>query len=233
MIDVALAVLAGVLTIAAPCILPMLPILLDGSVGQTNRARPAFIALGFTLTFSAVALVFGIFSEEIGFSPDRLRDVAVLLLLVFGGLMVWPRPFDIVAFRLSGAIARVGPIGEHAGPGNAGGFVLGMTLGAVWTPCAGPVLGSILTLVATSRHLAWAAVLLVHYAIGAGIPMLVIAYGGQYFSTRIRQIARHSRHLQQGFGGVVLLTAVAIHYQYDTLVTVWLPGFYPNVSLGL
>ncbi|WP_368734835.1 cytochrome c biogenesis CcdA family protein, partial [Klebsiella pneumoniae] len=70
----------------------------------------------------------------------------------------------------------------------------------VWTPCAGPVLGSILTLVATSRNLGWAGTLLVAYAIGAAIPMLAIAYGGQAATTRVRSLARISPRLQQGFG---------------------------------
>ena len=88
--------------------------------------------------------------------------------------------------------------------------MLGTTLGLVWTPCAGPVLGSILTLVATSKDTAWASLLLVVYAIGAALPMLAIAYGGQAVTTRVRSIARISPRLQQGFGVVVIAFAVAV-----------------------
>jgi len=77
-----------------------------------------------------------------------------------------------------------------------------MTLGAVWTSCAGPVLGSILTVVATSNQLGWSAMLLA-YAIGSGVPMLGIAYSGRYVITRVRSFARHAHRLQQGFGIVV------------------------------
>ena len=228
-----LALAAGVLTIAAPCILPMLPILLGASVGQTSPHRPAFITLGFVVTFSVVALVFGAFAESLGASEEVLRDVATVLLLLFGALMIIPRPFELLTARLGGLVNRAHAAGQDAGSGNWGGFVLGMTLGVVWTPCAGPVLGSILTVVATANQLGWSAALLLAYAIGAGIPMLAIAYGGQYVSTQVRTLARHAHRLQQVFGVVVMLIAVAIYYQYDTLVTVWLSDFYPNATMGL
>jgi cytochrome c biogenesis protein CcdA len=232
MIDIALALLAGVLTIAAPCILPMLPILLGTSVGQTSRARPALIALGFTLSFSALALVFSLFSSLLGLEQDTLRSVAIVLLMTFGVLMLWPRPFQILTSYLSGALNRVSAIGDRAGNGNLGGFILGLTVGAIWTPCAGPVLGSILTLVATTQDVSRAALLLVCYAIGAGLPMLAIAYGGQYMTTRVRVVARYSHQMQRAFGVLIVLTAVAMYYQYDVLITVWLSDFYSDFNQG-
>jgi cytochrome c biogenesis protein CcdA len=75
-------------------------------------------------------------------------------------------------------------------------------VGLVWTPRAGPVPGSILTLVATSKDVASASVLLVVYAIGAALPMLAIAHGGQSTTTRVRSIARYSPRLQQAFGAI-------------------------------
>lgn len=233
MTDIVLALLAGILTIAAPCVLPMLPILLGSAIGQTSRTRPLFITLGFVLSFSAFALVFGLFSDALGLSQDSLRDVAIVLLLSFGILMLWKRPFVLLSARLSGLLNRANEIGNRAGSGSLGGFVLGMTLGAVWTPCAGPVLGSILTLVATAHDIGRAAVLLLSYAIGAGMPMLAIAYGGQFASTRVRRIARYSARMQQVFGLLIILTAVAMYFQYDSLITLWLSNFYPEAGQGL
>lgn len=233
MLDLLLALLAGVLTIAAPCVLPMLPILFGASVAQRSTTRPLFIALGFIVSFATVAFVFGLFTQAFGLSADALRNAATVLLLLFGVLMIWPRPFEWLAAQLNSVTGRVGQIGAHAGSGNLGGLVLGLILGAVWTPCAGPVLGSILTLVATSQNLPHAALLLLIYAIGAGIPMLVIAYGGQYVTTHVRRLARYAARIQQGFGVVVILTAIAIYYQYDTLITVWLSRFYPGGQVGL
>jgi cytochrome c biogenesis protein CcdA len=232
MLNLVLALLAGVVTIAAPCTLPVLPILLGASVGQTGKVRPAMIAFGFVISFSAVALLLSAITRVFDFDPNVLRTGAAILLLGFGLLMIWPAPFEWLSIRLGGLV-NAGSGNVVSRQGNIGGFVLGTTLGLVWTPCAGPVLGSILTIVATSKDTAWASVLLVVYAIGAAIPMLAIAYGGQAVTTRVRSIARISPRLQQGFGVVVIGFAIASYFQYDTLIVAWLTGFYPNSQIGL
>jgi cytochrome c-type biogenesis protein len=232
MLDLVLALLAGVVTIAAPCTLPMLPILLGASVGQTGKARPAFIALGFVTSFATVALLLNLITRIFDFDPNVLRTGATVLLLGFGLLMIWPAPFEWLSIRIGG-FSGGGGNDRRTHPGNIGGFILGATLGLVWTPCAGPVLGSILTVVATSKNTAWASLLLVIYAIGAALPMLAIAYGGQAVTTRVRSLARITPRLQQGFGVIVVAVAIASYFQYDTLIVAWLTGFYPNGQIGL
>jgi cytochrome c-type biogenesis protein len=233
MLNLVLALLAGVVTIAAPCTLPVLPILLGASVRQTSKARPALIALGFVVSFSAVALLLGFITRVFDFDPNVLRTAATVLLFGFGLLMIWPAPFEWLSIRIGGLSNRAAALGASTHQGEIGGFILGTTLGLVWTPCAGPVLGSILTIVATSKDTAWANLLLVVYAIGAALPMLAIAYGGQAVTTRIRSIARIAQRLQQGFGVVVIAFAIASYFQYDTLIVAWLTGFYPNGQIGL
>jgi cytochrome c biogenesis protein CcdA len=232
MLDLIFALLAGILTIAAPCTLPVLPILLGASIGRAGRLRPAMIALGFVLSFSATALLLGAITRLFDFDPNVLRSAAAILLLCFGLLMLWPTPFEWLSIRLNSWL-DLGSAQQARSEGVLGGFVLGTTLGLVWTPCAGPVLGSILTLVATSKNLAWASTLLIAYAIGAALPMLAIAYGGQAATTRVRSIARVSPRLQQAFGVVVIAFALAAYFQYDTLIVAWLTGFYPTGQIGL
>ena len=207
----------------------MLPILLGASVGQTSKARPAMIALGFVMSFSMVALALSAITRVFDFDPNTLRTGAAILLLGFGLLMIWPAPFEWLSIRFGGFS------GNSPAPrqGMIGGFVLGTTLGLAWTPCAGPVLGSILTIVATSKDTAWASLQLVVYAIGAALPMLVIAYGGQAVTTRVRSVARIAPRLQQGFGIVVIAFALLSYFQYDTLIVAWLTAFYPNGQTGL
>jgi cytochrome c-type biogenesis protein len=232
MFNLVLALLAGVVTVAAPCTLPMLPILLGASVGQSGKLRPAMIALGFVISFSATALLVSAITRVFDFDPNSLRTGAAVLLVGFGLLMIWPAPFEWLSIRLGGITGGAAASAASRG-GNLGGFVLGTTLGLVWTPCAGPVLGSILTVVATSKDTAWASMLLVVYAIGAAIPMLAIAYGGQAVTTRVRSIARISPRLQQGFGVVVIGFAVASYFQYDTEIVAWLTALYPQGQIGL
>ena len=231
MVTLLFALLAGIVTVAAPCTLPVLPVLLGASIGQTTKARPVFIALGFVASFTVVAIVFSAITQILGIDSDSLRTVAIGLLLIFGFLMLWPRPFEWLGTRAGDLLNHRMPIRGQSG--NVGGFVLGTTLGLVWTPCAGPVLASILTVIATAPHIEWAALLLIVYAVGAAVPMLAIAYGGQFVTTRVRSIARVSHRLQQGFGAVIMIFAGATYLQYDTLITAWFSEFYPNGHFGL
>jgi cytochrome c biogenesis protein CcdA len=232
MVILLFALLAGIVTVAAPCTLPVLPVLFGASIGQTSKARPVFMALGFVASFTVVAIVFSAITQILGIDSDSLRTVAIGLLLIFGFLMLWPRPFNWLGARVDNLLNRIDPP-LQAQRGNVGGFVLGTTLGLVWTPCAGPVLASILTLIATAPHIEWGALLLMVYAVGASVPMLAIAYGGQFATTRIRSLARFSGRLQQGFGVLVMVFALAMHLQYDVLVTAWLSQFYPAGQIGL
>src|SRR6202011_1538858 len=121
MFNLVLALLAGVVTIAAPCTLPVLPILLGASAGQTSKARPAMIALGFVVSFSMVALALSAITRVFDFDPNVLRTGAAVLLLGFGLLMIWPAPFEWLSVRLGGVTG--GPAG-NAMPSHSliGGF---------------------------------------------------------------------------------------------------------------
>ena len=105
-----------------------------------------------------------------------------------------------------------------------------MSLGAVWTPCAGPVLAAILALVVKAQAPAWSAALLAAYALGAGMPMLAIIYGGQAATTRVRLLSRHAHRLQQVFGALVVATAAAIYLQYDVLAYAWASAYFPTLK---
>ena len=225
----ALAFAAGLLTVAAPCVLPLLPVVLGATAAGGPGARPVFIAAGFALSFTVLALAFGSVQHLLGLEPQTVRDAAALLLVAFGLSMLWPGAFQRLAMAVGGMLGRVAALGDRAGPGWVGGLLVGASLGAVWTPCAGPVLATILTLVAAQTHWGASAGLLGLYALGAALPMLAIAYGGQWALARVRALAGHTHRLQQAMGVVVAAVGLLTFLQYDTLVTVWLSDFYPAV----
>jgi cytochrome c-type biogenesis protein len=233
MISILLALLAGIATIAAPCTLPILPIMLGTSLASPSRSGPLFVALGFILSFAAVTLGFSVATRIFSLDPEHLRTAAIALLVIFGVLLLWPRLYERLSAALSTFIGAIQLSGRGSYQGAAGRFLLGTTLGLVWTPCAGPTLGSILTLLATQMDPKWAALLLVFYSIGAAIPMLAIGYSGQYAVQRVRRIAPYTQRLQQGFGMLVVGFAVAMYFQYDTLITAWLSNLYPAGEIGL
>lgn len=218
MIEILLAIGAGILTIAAPCILLPLPIILGTSVGQQSRTRPVFITMGFVLTFAVLGLSLNFIIQNLGLSANALRDGAAVVLAIFAIFMIWPTPFERMTMHMSGLINKANQTGQKASQGNWGGFIIGVVIGIVWAPCAGPILGSILTLVAQQQNLGRASILLIAYALGAGFPMLAIAYGGQVLTTKFKKIAPYAVRLQQFFGVLILLLAVAIYFQYDTVI---------------
>lgn len=227
-IDLGFAFLAGVLTIFAPCILPMLPIILGSSLDRHSSTRPLFIVLGFVLSFSLVTLFVGALTQAIGLDPVVLRNVGAVLIGLMGLSMLLPDAFQ----RLTQPLTTLLPAGQ-ARKDNWGGFLLGTTLGLVWAPCAGPVLASILVYAATAADPARAALLLAVYSVGAGVPMLLIAYGGQYASRSARALAGRTGRLHQIFGVMVIAVAVAIFLGYDARLTSELSALYPDGRAGL
>src|SRR2546423_1701873 len=121
MLNLVLALLAGVVTVAAPCTLPMLPILLGASVGQTGKIRPAMIALGFVISFSAAALALSAITRVFDFDPNSLRTGAAILLLGFGLLMIWPAPFEWLSIPIVGLINTTSAGNSVSRQGNIGG----------------------------------------------------------------------------------------------------------------
>lgn len=237
MIQFLFALVAGVVTIAGPCILPLLPIILGTSTVRSHPSRPLFIILGFVFSFSGFAVLFAVFGSSLGISADAFRTLGAILIGLFGVILLFPRLQESLFSRLQPVLNKVTPKTSATDAGLWSGFVLGASLGLVWTPCAGPVLGSILTLVATKQNLLQAGVLLMAYAIGAGLPMLLIAYGGQAAMQRVRAFAKYTTTLQRVFGLIILLVAIGIWTGFDRDVQTWLithaPWLFPNLQLEI
>jgi cytochrome c-type biogenesis protein len=226
-IEASLALLAGALTVASPCVLPILPVVLGGAMGRSSRIRPLFIVSGFVIAFAALGLLLAGLSQHAAIAQETVRNIGVAVLLLAGLSMLWRAPYEWLIARVGDPLSRVAALGQ-SGSGNVGGFMLGISLGAVWTPCAGPVLASILVFVAQAQNFTASAWLLFLYALGAGIPMLAIAYGGQLIKARLRVVANHAERIQKIFGALIVLTAFAIYFQYDVLAYAWLVGLLSN-----
>lgn len=229
-IESPLALLAGLATVASPCVLPVLPFLLGATVDDVKgagRRRPLLIVAGFVLSFSAFALALGAVSSAAQLAQETLRKVAIVLLGLSGLLRIWPRPWDLLVNAIRPLWSRLR--GSDAAPKQGGAFVLGLSLGAVWTPCAGPVLASILALVVQAHDPSQAVRLVGLYALGAALPMLALIHGGQAIVQRVRGVARHAVALQRAFGVLVLASAAAIWFQVDTQIAAHVPSIFPTL----
>jgi cytochrome c biogenesis protein CcdA/thiol-disulfide isomerase/thioredoxin len=210
-----IGLLAGFITAISPCVLPVLPILLAG--GATGR-KPLRIITGLVASFVVFTLSATWLLGKLGLRDDRLRQLAILMLFILAATLLVPqlgrlveRPFTrLTRYRAGG-----------------GGFLLGASLGLVFTPCAGPVLATISS-VAAQEHVGWRAVFLtLAYAIGAGVPMLLIAYGGREVSTQLRA---HDAELRVASGALIALVAVGLSFNLDTRLARHVPGYVTSIQ---
>jgi len=234
MIAFALALLAGMATIASPCILPMLPIVLATTAGR-SKAEPLLIIAGFVATFGAGGILIGALSASSGELQQAIRDGSIVVLLLAGLVCLWPAPFDWLVQRVQQAFAALRGNRSYKPPiaGKLGALLVGVSLGLAWTPCAGPVLASMLALAASSQAPGQASALLGVYAIGAGIPMLAIAYGGNWVSSRLGFVQRRADLFRKVFGAIAILVAVLQLLQYDVVFTAWATRWLPSFSTGI
>ena len=226
------AFLAGLVTILAPCIWPILPIVLSSSVSGEGHQRPLGITLGIMLSFGFFTLTLSYLVKIFNFDPDILRIVAVVIIGLLGLTMIIPS----LTRMLEGFISRLSSIfGQRVKQGNGFGvgFITGLSLGIVWSPCAGPILAAIAALAATGKVTLSVVLVTVVYVIGAGIPLFIIAYGGQRIVKRTRFLSTHTGRIQQAFGVIMLITAIAIYTNYDRVVENELLNVFPEFTAGL
>jgi cytochrome c biogenesis protein CcdA/thiol-disulfide isomerase/thioredoxin len=206
-----IAFLAGVITAISPCVLPVLPILLAG--GASGR-RPYAIIAGLVGSFTVFTVAGASLLDALGLPDDFLRDLAIALLLVLAAALLFP--------QLTGFLER--PflfLTRHRVGADSNGFVLGASLGLVFVPCAGPVLAAVTALSATGDIGVRTFAVTFAYALGAALPMLAIAIGGQ----RLALIRRHAEPIRRVAGALIGLTALAIAFGADQRFTTAVPGY--------
>ncbi|MBD3251436.1 cytochrome c biogenesis protein CcdA [Candidatus Uhrbacteria bacterium] len=237
MLQLLFAFLAGAVTIAGPCILPLLPIILGTSTVKAHKARPVFIILGFILSFTVFVLLFATLGQALNIDSELFRKIAAVLIGLFGITMLFPKIQSALFARLEPLMHKIAPKTDPNKADLWSGFILGVSLGLVWSPCAGPVLGSILTLVVSNQSLLQSGILLFAYSLGAGIPMLLIAYGGQAATTNVQAIAKHAVTIQRIFGLLILLVAIGLYTGLEAEFQAWLiqnyPWLFPNLNFNL
>ncbi|HEX9307479.1 MAG TPA: cytochrome c biogenesis CcdA family protein [Anaeromyxobacter sp.] len=193
---------AGLASVASPCVLPVIPLVLTGTADE-HRARPALVVVGIAASFVAMGVAMSLFGAAIGPALPALEKVVGALIVLFGLLLLG----DVNLFKRLTWLQRI----QARGPGRWSGLFLGASLGLVWIPCVGPMLSSVLATVAADGRLAAGVILLLVYSIGFAVPMLAVGYGSQALRQRVRAVAAHpvavrwaSGLLLVGFGAVIL-----------------------------
>ncbi|WP_370572319.1 cytochrome c biogenesis CcdA family protein [Methanomethylovorans sp.] len=195
-IDPLAVLLAGMLSVLSPCTLPLLPAILAFST-KDGKYRPVAVVIGLSLSFTTMGVVTSAFGALLIRYIPYLHLVASITIVLFGTVML----FDLqVINRLSSLTGKI----HTEKQGLLGGVLLGLSLGIIWIPCVGPLLGSVLVLVAVQGNLAYGASLLIIYSIGFAVPMLIIAYSANVSSAKLRSIARYD-FIVKKIAGVILI----------------------------
>lgn len=222
----AFALVAGILTILAPCTLPVVPLVLGASSGE-GRLRTTGLLLGFGLTFVAVTVIFASLLAAAGLTSGTLRLASAVLLAAVGMTLVVPR-LAMRAGVFLGPVARVGSriVASGSGTGFGGGLVLGGAIGLIWAPCVGPIMAAVIA-VATTRGPSVEAVLIaLAYVAGAAIPLGLIAAWGRR-ATRPLRAASGTGRLQRSFGVVMILSTLLVVSGLDLTVENGVAGLLP------
>jgi cytochrome c biogenesis protein CcdA/thiol-disulfide isomerase/thioredoxin len=204
------ALLAGAGTAITPCVLPVLPAMLSaGAAG--GRRRPLGIVLGLAITFTIAIVALAQLVKGVGLAASGARDLAIVVLILFGIVLLIPELSQRVEAPLS-RLARFGPRGR--GTGFWSGLGVGAALGFVVAPCAGPILAAVTSVSASSGATPKIVLVALAYAVGLSAVLLVYAFAGRAVIARIRRTMR-GQVVERVLGVILLVTAVAMVFNLD------------------
>ena len=236
---VLIGLVGGIITGLSPCVLPVLPVVLlgGGSAGpvtgpdtgpdaESARRRPYLVVLGLTLSFAVFTLFGSLVLASLHLPDDAIRWLGLALLVLVGlGLLVPPlghlieRPFYRFPQRALGT--------------GRNGFLLGIALGAVFVPCAGPVLAAI-TVAGATGHIGLRTVgLTLGFAVGTAIPLLAFALAGRGLTQRLGAFRRRQGAFRAVSGAVVIVLAVALTFNLSDIIQRDIPNYFEAVGNSL
>lgn len=231
---VLIGLLGGLVTGISPCILPVLPVVffsggaqsargLDGEQTPVSRWRPFVVIAGLVLSFTLVTLAGSLLLALLNLPQDVLRWAGIVVLIIIGVGLIVPRfqhllekPFSLIPQR-------------HVGT-ERNGFVLGFALGAVYVPCAGPVLAAITVAGSTGRIGIDTVVLTVSFAIGAAVPLLIFALAGRAIAERIKAFRKRQNAIRITGGVVMIALAVGLVFNVPQLLQRLVPDYTSGIQ---
>ncbi len=239
-----IGLIGGLVTGISPCILPVLPVVFfSGAQGargtaavkstvegggvavaerparpQVARGRPYLVIAGLVVSFTLVTLFGSLLLSVLGLPQDVLRWAGLVVLVLIGVGLIVPR-FEHLLERPFAWIPQRRP------DASRGGFTLGLALGAVYVPCAGPVLAAITVAGSTGRIGLDTAVLTVTFALGAAIPLLVFALAGRRVAERLAAFRKRQRGIRIGAGIVMIALAAGLVFNLPQLLQRAVPDY--------
>lgn len=224
MITLALiGIVGGLLAGVSPCILAVLPVVFFAGAQGARRTprpvdgRPYLVALGLALSFSLITLFGSLILTALHLPQDALRWAALIVLVLLGIAMMVPRVEELLQRPFARLPARR--------PRDSSGFVLGLALGALYIPCAGPILAAIIVAAAAGDFGVRTFVLTVAFALGTAVPLLFFALAGRGLAERLRLFRARQRGIRITGGAVVIVLAVLMTFHVTDALQRLVPNY--------
>lgn len=235
-VSLAVAFAAGLLSFLSPCVLPLVPsylgfitgMSLDELSGNQNRRAVLVPALLFTAGFSLVFLIMGASATLLGQVLLRYQDwisrIGGVLIILFG--------LHLLGILRIGAFLRERRVHLEARPvGYVGCVIAGIVFGAGWTPCIGPVLGTLLTYASARASMGTGMLLLTSYSLGLAVPFLLAAWATGAFLNTSRGIRRFIPIFEKLSGAMLLIAGILLVSGSFSTLSAYFARFTPNFLL--
>ena len=231
-VGIALAFTAGLLSFLSPCVLPLIPSYVTFITGlsledvsharRTALVHSLLFILGFTIIFVALGATATALGQLLGYQRAWISRIGGVLIIVFGLYMLGV--FNVSLFsrerRVHIADKPVGYLGT---------LLVGIAFGAGWTPCIGPILGSILTYAASAADLSRGLWLLLAYSLGLAVPFLVSAVAVERFLDFFTRMKRQMVWVTRASGVLMIAVGILMVTNYFTILATYLQQLTPDV----
>lgn len=224
-IQLGFSFIAGTLTTLSPCVFPILPFLMASALRQSKKA-PLYMIIGLAMSFILVGFTLSRFGSLLGLDSHQVRLVSAILLIVTSLFFLSQKIQDFTSEKMT-SFANLGTSASQKWQLNESSSVdsllLGGLLGVIWSPCAGPTLGVAVSLASQEGAALDSLMMMFVYALGAALPMLMIAYGFRsFFQRHQNKIMKFSQNSKPVFGTILLVTGISILFGFDKNIEVLL-----------
>lgn len=236
------AFFAGLLSFVSPCVLPLVPpylcymagVSMDQFTGTNDEQRAAsrvfFSALAFVLGFSTIFVLLGAGASVIG---QTLKQYSTILSYVAGGVIIIMGLHFLGVFRIA-LLYREARVNVQRKPaGLLGAYLIGLAFAFGWTPCIGPVLGTILAIAGMEDSVQQGMILLTAYSLGLGVPFLLAAAFAKQFMGAMQRFKKHMGTVEKVMGGLLVITGILFVTGQVQAAAFWLQEMLPALqSIG-
>lgn len=231
LITYSLGFAAGFLSLLAPCVLPLIPIVFGSSI-RSSKWGPFANALGLAISFTLFGLLTSIFSHL--FDVEIIQKIGAYFLLIIGFLFITP----VLKIKLTQYLALLSRTGMGAQNrikqnGVISEFLMGCTLGMIWGPCSGPTLGFAFGLASQGENILESTVTFFSFGIGAGLGLIALGKVLRQFRQLTGIILKRERYLNFSMGGLSIALSLIIIFDQLPAIEEWILSISPNWLINL